>query len=89
MYKHWLSDKDGALAYIIMCDQFARNVYRGSGKAFGFDKRTVQFSRDLFREFLPIKPSDYTFAERYLLFMPLMHSENADDGRACVRVCEE
>ena len=35
--KHWKKDKDGRLAMLILCDQYPRNVFRGSIKTFMFD----------------------------------------------------
>ena len=34
---HWASSPQGLLALILLTDQFPRNVYRNSGKAFSFD----------------------------------------------------
>ena len=28
-YDHWKNDRDGRLAFVILCDQFSRNIYRG------------------------------------------------------------
>ena len=33
----WLHDKDGLLAFILITDQFSRNIYRGTKNAFGTD----------------------------------------------------
>ena len=35
--RHWLGDRDGKLAIIILCDQYSRNIYRGMAEAFSFD----------------------------------------------------
>ena len=34
---HWLTDAKGTLAYLILADQFPRNMFRGQGKAFSTD----------------------------------------------------
>ena len=33
----WKQDKDGRLAMLILCDQYPRNVFKGSEKVFMFD----------------------------------------------------
>ena len=37
----WLTYPNGALAYIILMDQFPRNMFRGSGKAFACDRAAL------------------------------------------------
>ena len=34
---HWLNDRDGCLAAILLCDQFSRGIFRKSPDAFKFD----------------------------------------------------
>ena len=36
----WDETVDGAMAKILLCDQFSRNCYRGTAKAFSFDPTT-------------------------------------------------
>ena len=80
--EHWKSDKEGRLAVIILCDQFSRNCYRGSEKAFSFDTISLNLSKhivnspDLFKE--------YKFFEKNFILMPLMHSENIGDAEMCI-----
>lgn len=38
---HWQETARGSLALIILLDQFSRNVYRGTGKAFANDAKAV------------------------------------------------
>ena len=38
-YSLWLTHPSGALAYIILADQFPRNMFRGQAKAFASDGR--------------------------------------------------
>ena len=32
--EHWKNDMQGRLAYILLCDQFARRIHKGTRKAF-------------------------------------------------------
>ena len=43
--KHWMQDRDGRLAIIILCDQLSRNIYRGLAEAFSFDHISLKVSK--------------------------------------------
>jgi len=45
--EYWLNDHDGRLAYIILCDQLSRNIYRKSGRAFSNDARGLHVAKKL------------------------------------------
>jgi uncharacterized protein (DUF924 family) len=69
----WEAEPLSRLALIILLDQFTRNVFRGSGKAFEGDARSQKLVTDALRrdwdKQLPL-------AGRLCLLMPLMHAEN-------------
>eukprot|EP01084_Bolivina_argentea_P079648 144430_1 len=76
LHKIWLSSLKGTVAYIIIADQFARNVYRGTPKAFENDiyaqnivNKCIETGND--KQIFQIHPAFNSF-----LYMPLMHSEN-------------
>jgi uncharacterized protein (DUF924 family) len=79
----WLSGPDGALAYLIVTDQFPRNLYRGSDLSFATDA----MARDAARRALD-EGWDMAVAEpqRQFFYMPLMHSEALEDLDLCVRL---
>lgn len=85
-YRHWLNDKEGALAYIIICDQFTRQVYRGSGLAFSNDAKVVNWSREWARGQAIAPRSAWKVWEQTFISMPLMHSEDPEDGKLCIEV---
>ena len=78
--KEWRDDPETLLAAIILCDQFSRNMYRGSRKAFEADA----LAREL--TMLALErgwDAAMTIDQRQFLLMPLMHSEKlADQERA-------
>ena len=43
--EHWVNDRDGLLAYVILADQFSRNIFRGDVKSFSFDARGLKAAR--------------------------------------------
>ncbi len=72
----WGATPDGALALIILLDQFPRNVWRGTGHAFATDPlgrrvalQTVAADLDLALE------NDL----RRFVYLPLQHSEGMED----------
>jgi uncharacterized protein (DUF924 family) len=78
---NWAATPEGALALILIFDQFSRNMFRGTPKAFEQDELASAVAR---------KATDAGFAERIdpdliaFLFMPLMHSESITDQECCV-----
>lgn len=79
----WADDAEGALALLILLDQFPRNLFRGSARAFatdekaravagaaiaaGFDERTERRLRGFF-------------------YLPFMHSESLADQDRCMEL---
>jgi len=77
---HWATTPEGALALIVVLDQFPRNMFRGHRRAYAADPqaRAVAVSA-LARGF----DRHFAFADRQFLYLPLSHSENlADQERA-------
>lgn len=69
----WRDDPDSLLAAIVVLDQFSRNIYRDSAKAFAADPLAVELSQlAIEREW----ESRYASEERAFLYMPLMHAED-------------
>ena len=71
-YNSWAQTTEGGLALMILFDQFSRNIYRDSAKAFENDLKALELSlrsiKDGFDERLELY-------ERIFIYMPLMHSE--------------
>ena len=80
-FKDWESEPESRLALILLLDQFTRNLFRGTARAFAGDARAVVLARrgqarGLF-ESLPLVQKVFTL-------MPLEHSELLSDQAACV-----
>jgi uncharacterized protein (DUF924 family) len=69
----WRQSPLGCLAEVIVLDQFSRNFFRDSGKAFAFDSLALALSQNAiekkFDQQIPIN-------QRSFLYMPFMHSES-------------
>ena len=69
----WRATPSGRLAEIIVLDQFSRNMYRGSAKAFECDKMALALSQEALRV---EADKALTVKQKTFLFMPFMHSES-------------
>ena len=78
--KGWRDDPDTLLAAIILLDQFSRNIYRDSAKAFEADPLALELAGEgLDRGWVQTAAPD----RRQFYLMPLMHSERiADQNRS-------
>ncbi len=82
----WLTHASGALAYIILTDQFSRNMFRGTGKAFASDKMALAAAKSAIYKNWDMRIDE---PARQFFYLPLMHSENLCDQDRCVRLmCE-
>lgn len=78
---HWGSTLRGRLALILLTDQFPRNMYRHSARAFAHDELARAWCREglelgMDRQLRPI--------ERVFHYLPLEHSEVLEDQDRCV-----
>ena len=71
---HWRTCADGRLAEIIVLDQFSRNLYRDSARAFAQDPLALALAQEAVMQGLDQQLSS---AQRSFLYMPYMHSESA------------
>ena len=69
----WNENVGGCLSLILLLDQFTRNIFRDTPKAFEGDFQALDLSLDAIKKgYLTEKNSGW----RHFLLMPLMHSEN-------------
>ena len=69
----WTNTADGCLALIILLDQFTRNIYRDTPRAFIGDPIALALSlRCLEHDFIKQKNKNW----RHFMLMPMMHSES-------------
>ena len=79
----WLTYPSGTLAYIILTDQFPRNMFRGTGKAFATDaiaRAAAKMAIDRDWDMKIDEPA------RQFFYLPLMHAENLCDQDRAVRL---
>ncbi len=82
----WEDDADGALARVIVLDQFARNMFRGSPRTYAADPLArAAAERAIARGF------DRRFAlpERLFFYLPFMHAEDLADQERCIALLRD
>lgn len=81
----WEESADGALALVILLDQFPRNMFRGTPQAFASDPLALAATRRALD-----KGFDTLFepARRLFLYLPLEHDEDLASQRRCVALLE-
>ena len=81
--KDWLGSPGSALAYLILADQFPRNMFRGDVRAFATDHEALKAAKSaIARGF----DEQIDLPERQFFYLPLMHSEVLADQDRCVRL---
>jgi uncharacterized protein (DUF924 family) len=83
---YWEASDDGALALVIVLDQFPRNMFRGDALTYSSDT----LARDVARRAID-RQADLRIDPDLLefLYMPFMHSEQLSDQLRCIELFRE
>ncbi|MFO1322564.1 MAG: DUF924 family protein [Burkholderiales bacterium] len=73
-YGEWCGTARGALARVILLDQFTRNIHRDTSRAFAGDARAVATADDALARGFDRELDPYG---RWFLYMPFEHAEDA------------
>ena len=77
----WRESPDGALALTLLCDQFPRNMFRRSARAFSGDAKAIETVRIALARSYPVA---YPIPMRAFFYVPFEHSEQlADQELSC------
>ncbi|MDP3340917.1 DUF924 family protein [Frigidibacter sp.] len=78
--EHWIEGAEGSLGYIILTDQFPRNMFRGDARSFATDAQALAAAR-----VATDAGWDSAVAEplRQFFYLPFMHSEALADQARC------
>jgi len=80
----WEETPEGALALLLLLDQFPRNMFRASPRAFATDALARSIAeRALGRGF----DTHFAMAERRFFYMPFMHAEDMKAQERCLALC--
>ena len=82
----WRTEPLGALAEIIVLDQFSRNMFRDKPESFASDDLALTLAKAAIE-----KGHDTTMEPKYkgFLYMPFMHSESKDAHESAVQLFKE
>lgn len=79
----WGARDDGLVALILLLDQFTRNIFRGTPRAFTGDEQAFELARQAIAsgryQRLPA-------IHQVFVYLPLEHSENPDAQEECVNL---
>jgi len=81
--ERWLETPEGALAYLLVLDQFTRNAYRATPAAFAGDARALAAARHIVAQLWDLGMAP---VKRWFCYLPFEHSERLDDQRESVRL---
>ncbi|MDZ7783007.1 MAG: DUF924 family protein [Halioglobus sp.] len=80
---HWAHSDRGLVALIVLLDQFSRNVYRSTPRAFAGDTRALALAR---RCIDSGRDNRLPAIHRVFVYLPLEHSEESAAQRQSVRL---
>lgn len=86
-FADWRSSPDGALALLLLIDQFARNIYRGQAKAYLADPLAREVAAEAVARGFDRR---YPFPDRVFFYLPFEHCEtlaNQDRYLALIQGC--
>jgi uncharacterized protein (DUF924 family) len=82
---HWADSPEGALALVIVLDQFPLNMFRGQPQSFATEARAREVVK---RAIARGWDREFEGAQLAFLYMPLMHSEALADQERSVALFE-
>ncbi|WP_047785134.1 DUF924 family protein [Variovorax paradoxus] len=80
---HWAHDPEGALALLVLLDQFPRNTWRGDARMLATDARALAIARQAIAAGIDLKTDEDL---RRFFYLPFMHSESLADQERSVEL---
>jgi len=82
-HEDWAATAEGRLALILLLDQFCRNIFRGTARAFAGDRRALKLCVEgsMDNKYGVLSP-----VQRVFFFMPLQHAESIGVQEKSVRI---
>jgi len=74
-FDHWIASHHSALALIILLDQFTRNIYRNTPRAWAGDSKALEICKKCIDSGLDKQLNPVC---RAMLYMPLLHAEDGE-----------
>lgn len=80
----WEETPEGVYALLILLDQFPRNMFRDSPRAFATDAQALTIAAHAIAGGFD---EAYQAPEKRFFYMPFMHSETLADQERCIALC--
>ena len=84
--EQWRNTPSGALAEIIILDQFSRNIYRGLPTSFASDELCLRLAKNAIKKGFDKK---IDIKKREFFYLPFMHSEAKEEHEKSVQMFSE
>jgi uncharacterized protein (DUF924 family) len=81
--REWMAGRDSALARVLLLDQFTRNIYRGTPRAFAGDALALQAVRAMVASGFDMQLPPL---RRVFVYLPFEHSEDMTMQRESLRL---
>jgi len=81
----WRTDVEGALALLVLLDQFPRNAFRNSARTYATDGKALEIARAAVDAGMDMQIEDPQL--RAFFYLPFMHSESLADQDRSVAMC--
>ena len=85
VYDYLVQTPEGALALMILLDQFPRNIFRGDPKTFATDTKALNIAKKAIANGLD---TNLTAVQKIFFYLPFEHSEDMNDQERAVELCE-
>lgn len=82
----WQVSAKGTLAFLILTDQFPRNMFRGDARSFATDEAALTCADAAIRAGLDLQ---IDLPTRQFFYMPFMHSERLSDQDRCIALMQD
>jgi len=83
----WCATPEGALALVIVLDQFSRNCHRGTPRAFAADEKALAIARAMVASGADLRLP--TLQHRAFAYLPFEHAESAEAQRESLQLFGE
>ncbi len=83
--ENWRDGPEGALALVIVLDQFSRNVYRNDPRAFAHDRQSLETALSAIDRTWDM---ELPAQARQWFYLPLMHAEDLGMQERCIELCK-
>lgn len=81
--EEWKDEPRASLALILICDQFCRNVNKGTKRMNGLDPIALEVAHKFIEQKTHL---DFSFFERMFIYLPFEHSENRANQELSVKL---